>query len=237
MTASSIHLISTFYVSSYGSLLDSERTNELVAALLANIANPAIELVHLFVDNDDSLDVLQKATKNSSKVVVIEVGLKPKYRDFFLYIVRNLKNHVCMIANADIYLLDCEDALIDQLHHAKWMYCLTRYEYDMTHPLMNNYSGSHDCYLFHSSHLDETIVESVHVDHFQNYPGIESHIIKAFCDAGFVALNPCTQVRIVHLHRTQLRNHGEWIGLHEYGDMETHRAACWWVPPVALSRR
>jgi hypothetical protein len=232
-----IHLISTFYVSAYSSHLDNERTEELIAALQMNLANPLIELIHLFVDNDNSLELLQSITVHSRKVVVIEVGKKPTYSDFFRYILQNLKNHFCMIANADIYLLDSQEyhsSLLSRLQETKTMYCLTRHEYDMTHPLIDNYCGSHDCYLFHSSYLDQTIV-NVHTDWLQNYPGIETHIIKTFCDAGFVAKNPCWQIRIVHLHRTQLRNHGQWIGLHECDDFATHISSCWWVPPVTLA--
>ncbi len=113
------------------------------------------------------------------------------------------------------------------------MYCLTRYEHDMSHPLINNYCGSHDCYIFNSSFINKNIMNE-HTDFFQNYPGIETHIIKTFCDLGFKVLNPCRQIKIVHLHKTNLRNHGNWIGLHKYGDWNFHMKSCWWVPPINI---
>ena len=115
----------------------------------------------------------------------------------------------------------------------KIAYALTRYEHDMTHPLINDYHGSHDAYIFNSKFINETIINE-DTNFYQNFPGIESHIIKAFCDIGFNVYNPCIQIKIVHLHKTQLRNHGEWIGLHKYGDDEYHKKSCWWVPPVIL---
>lgn len=233
---SNIHLISTFYVSSRGTRLDNARTSELVQCLQTNLANPCIASVHLFVENEQSLEMLHAVTTAyADKVVVINVGKKPLYTDFLRYIVDHLNDHLCMIANADIYLGQCDYSLIERLRaRPATVYCLTRYEHDFSHPLMDNYSGSHDCYLFHSSFVQESMVQSSHLQHFQNYPGIESHVIKAFCDHGFVARNPCFQIKIIHLHRTQLRCHGEWIGLHAYGDMIFHQASCWWVPPTRI---
>jgi hypothetical protein len=103
----------------------------------------------------------------------------------------------------------------------------------MSHPLIDNYCGSHDCYIFHSKFLSMQIINE-HTNYFQNFPGIESRIIKSFNDDGFTIYNPCFQIQIVHLHKTELRKHGEWIGLHSCGDWDYHKQSCWWVPPVTL---
>ena len=228
-----INIISTFYISNYHSNLDNLRSKELEDSFLKNLSSPLIEKIHLFVDNTESLDRLNVISDNSDKVVVIEVGKKPKYSDFFTYILNNLKDKICMIINADIYLLECQESLINKLKSEKICYALTRYEHDMSHPLINYYCGSHDCYIFNSSFIDEKIINN-HTDFFQNYLGIETHVIKTFCDNEFNVLNPCRQIKIVHLHQTQLRNHGEWIGLHKSGDWEHHSSSCWWVPPIEL---
>jgi hypothetical protein len=103
----------------------------------------------------------------------------------------------------------------------------------MSHPQITNYCRSHDCYIFNSKFIDEKIING-YTNFYQNFPGIETHIIKNFCDQGFNMYNPCSQIKILHLHKTELRNHGNWIGLHRYGDMEDHRSSCWWVPPIIL---
>lgn len=228
-----IHLVSTFYISKYSSNLDNLRSKELEACLINNVSCPFIEKVHLFVDDNDALIRLKELSNNSEKIVVIGVGNKPKYNDFFNYIINNLNDKICMITNSDIFLSHCDVKLIERLKNEKFCYALTRYEHDMSHPLIDNYYGSHDCYIFNSSFIDKNIINK-HTDFYQNLPGIESQIVKNFCDFNFKVFNPCKQIITVHLHKTQLRNHGEWIGLHKYGDLEYQRGSCWWVPPVIL---
>ena len=229
-----INIISTFYASKYSSNLDNLRSKELEACLVNNIASQFVEKIHLFIDDNEDLIRLKELTNESEKVVVISVGIKPKYNDFFKYILDNLENKICMITNSDIFLSEVNnEQLLRELENEKNMYALTRYEYDMSHPLIDNYCGSHDCYIFNSKFINKNIINE-HTNFYQNFPGIETHIIKNFCDNGFRVFNPCKQIITIHLHKTQLRNHGEWIGLHNYGDWEHHKRSCWWVPPSIL---
>jgi len=228
-----INIISTFYISKHSSNLDNLRSKELEACLINNISCPFIEKVHLFVDDDDALNRLKELTADSDKIVVIGVGIKPKYNDFFNYIINNLNDKICMITNSDIFLSQCDINLIERLKNEKLCYALTRYEYDMSHPLIDNYCGSHDCYIFNSSFIDKNIINK-HTDFYQNLPGIESQIVKNFCDFNFKVFNPCKQIITIHLHKSKLRNHGQWIGLHKNGDWEVFRKAVWYIPPIKL---
>jgi len=228
-----MHLISTFYISKYSSHLDNLRSKELEQSLCNNLDSPFIEKIHLFVDDNDAVQRLNEISNHSDKIVIIEIGKKPKYSDFFNYILHHLKNNICMIANSDIYLHEIDINIIANLQKNKIAYALTRYEYDMSHPLINSYCGSHDAYIFNSKFIDESIINE-HTDFYQNFPGIETHIIKTLCNVGFNVYNPCKQIKIVHLHKTDLRQHGHWIGLHQYGDYNYHRQSCWWVPPISL---
>ena len=228
-----INIISTFYISKYNSLLDNDRSKELEYCIIKNLENPIVDKIHLFVDDEDALKRLNEITNNSDKIVIISIGLKPKYNDFFNYIIENIQNDICMITNADIYIHHCELALLEKLKSEKVCYALTRYEHDMSHPLIDTYCGSHDCYMFNSSFLDKKIINE-HTNFCQNNPGIETHIIKNFNDNGFRLYNPCMQIKIVHLHKTQLRNHGNWCGLHRCGDWETFLSSCWWIPPAII---
>jgi hypothetical protein len=228
-----INIISTFYISKYSSNLDNLRSKELEACLINNIASSFVEKLHLFVDDEDALNRVKESSNNSEKVVIIEVGKKPKYSDFFNYILNNLQNKICMITNSDIFLYECDNILIESININKLAYALTRYEYNMSCPLINNYGGSHDCYIFNSKFIDDKIINE-HTNFYQNLPGIETHIIKNFCDNGFKVYNPCRQIKIIHLHKTQLRNHGQWIGLHKNGDWNCLKKNCWYIPPKFL---
>jgi hypothetical protein len=225
-----LNIISTFYISKYNSHLDKDRSKEIEDCLIKNLKNPIVDKIHLFVDDEHALRRLNEISNNSEKIFIISIGLKPKYNDFFNYIIENIQNEICMITNADIYIHECEINLIKRLKKEKICYALTRYEHDMSHPLIDTYCGSHDCYIFNSSFIDKQIINK-HTDFLQNVLGIESRIIKTFCDKGFRVYNPCRQIKIVHLHKTQLRNHGNWCGLHRCSDWDYHRSSCWWVPP------
>ena len=229
-----MHIISTFYISKYASQLDTARSAELESCLLKNLSSPHVEKLHLFVDDNDALTRLNELSNHSDKIAVIDVGKKPTYSDFFRYILENMPDKICMITNADIYLHEVDDALITRLSTQKLMYALTRYEYDMSSPLIDPYHGSHDAYIFNSAFIDGGIINE-HTEFYQNVLGIESRVVKTFCDIGFRVLNPCRQIKIVHLHKTELRNYAnEWCGLHNWGDFEFQCRSCWWVPPVII---
>ena len=153
-----INIISTFYVSKYSSNLDNLRSKELEASLVNNIACPFVEKVHLFLDDEDALNRVNELTNNSDKIVIISVGIKPKYSCFFNYIINNLNDKICMITNSDICLFQCDVNLIERLKNEKICYALSRYEYDMSHPQINHYGGSHDCYIFNSKFISKKII-------------------------------------------------------------------------------
>jgi len=227
-----MNLISTFYVSKYSHPLDNIRSKEIEQCLINNIACPFIEKIHLFVDDNDALQRLNELSNNSDKIVVIEVGKKPKYFDFFNYILNNVKDKLCIIANSDIFLHEIDDALIERVKSNKIAYALTRYEHDMSHPQMDYYGNSHDAYIFNSKFINESIINE-HTDFHQNLPGIEQHVIKNFCDNGFNVFNPCKQIKIVHLHASHLRQHGDRVGILGPSD-PGHITSCWWKPPIVL---
>ena len=110
-----MHIISTFYISKYSSYLDVSRSKELEVCIIKNLENPIVDKIHLFIDDKDALRRLNEISNSSDKIVIISVGLKPKYNDFFNYIIENIQNEICMITNADIYIHHCEVALLDKL--------------------------------------------------------------------------------------------------------------------------
>jgi hypothetical protein len=234
-----IHLVSTFYLSKYNNSLDNERTNELIAALIHNLNSNIIQKIHLFIDSNDAMEKLNEIKSNninSNKIITISINKQPTYHDFFGYILNNLPNNICMIANSDIYLHSYNLNLIKLLSCGKYCYALTRHEHDMSCPLIDKYFNSHDCYIFNSKYLDNRIL-CLNTNFQQNLIGIESRIIKSFCNLKFKVFNPCKQIKIVHLHKTNLRNYtmNDWIGLHKYGDDDFLFKSCWYIPPSIIT--
>lgn len=211
-----IEIITSFYISNLQHPLDNVRTNEIITTLKNNLKNEFVEKIHLFVDNELSLNLLfelKNHIDNTNKIVVNYFKKQPKYSDYFRYILENVKNKICMITNSDIFLLECDKQLIDRLKTEKIMYCLTRHEENLNCPLIDRYEGSHDCYIFNSSFIETSIINE-HTDFYQNMNGIEHHIITTFFNSGFLLFNPCKQIKIVHLHSSELRGNYVWVGFH-----------------------
>lgn len=228
-----INIISTFYIQIIDNQTNNERNDELRNALLNNLSSPFVEKIHLFIDDMKALEVVKKISNNSDKINIINVGKKPTYDDFFRFIIDNLKDKICMISNSDIYIHECDMKLIEFLNKNKSVYALTRHEYDMSSPLINQYFGSHDCYIFNSSFINENIINK-NTNFYQDIYGIESRILYSFYNIGFLLINPCYQIKIVHLHKSSYRPSNRlWIGLHEYGS-EDFFENCWCVRPSRL---
>ena len=232
-----INIISTFYISKYGSSLDNDRTNELCDSFINNLNNDIVEKIHIFVDDFESLKKLNEVTYknyNSKKISVIKIKKNPTYHDFFNYILDKLPNNICMITNADIYLHSYDINLLKLLNSNKYVYALTRYEYDMSHPFINDYNGSHDCYIFNSKYLNNRII-CENTNFRQNLLGIESRIIKSFFDLNYIIYNPCKQIKIVHLHKTNLRNYtnSDDVALHNK-NIKLWLKSVWHIAPCIL---
>jgi len=194
-----INLITSFYQSSRTDNIYIERNNELLESLKKNIECQSISKIHLYVDNDNELNII-KSLENNNKINIISIGKQPLYSDLFEYAFNNLKNEICMISNSDIYLHECDIDCLNRLDNN--IFALTRYEYDMSSPLIDIYQGSHDVFIFRSPlniNLDN-------IKHVQNVWGSENSVIDNLCNHGYKVFNPCYQIKIVHLHKSELRN-------------------------------
>jgi len=159
-------------------------------ALINNLNSDIIEKIHLFIDNNDTLEKLNEIKSNninSHKIVIISVKKNPTYHDFFNYVLDVLPNHVCMISNSDIYLHSYDINLINLLVHEKYCYALTRYEYNMTYLSIN-----HDCFIFNSKYLNNNLD--------RNLLEIEKKIILLFSGLKYKVFNPYKQIKIVNIH-------------------------------------
>ena len=199
-----INLITSFYISRFNSELNNDRNDELQQCLKNNLENEFIEKIHLYVDDDEAVDCI-KNMNNNAKINIISVGFKPLYSDLFSYALNHLQNKTCMIANSDIYLHDHDlDArLLSILNDNATVFALTRHEHDFTSPMMDDFCGSHDCFIFKSPLNFHDRIENI--KHVQHHWGSENIVLHELSKNNIKLYNPCHQIKIVHLHKSGLR--------------------------------
>lgn len=237
-----LHMISSFFSyknTKYPKDSENERFNEIKWTLLKNLDCVFIEKIHLFVDDNEDLEVLRQITSdnvNKDKIIIAKIGKQPKYCDFFDYIINNIDDKICMITNSDIYLKDLEYRLINELDKNNCVYAITRHEPEMwERGEIVGYWGSHDSYIFKSSSINESILHDSHTHFTQNYHGIESRIVSAFVNLGLKVLNPYTQIICIHVHKSGVTILGQgWVGLHRCGSEEEFINSVWNCPLVYL---
>lgn len=186
----------------------NKRNNELITALTNNLSCDYFEKIHLFIDDKYSesiLDTIIKKENKVNKVTKIFLKKQPTYQDFLKYANDNLKNKIVMVSNSDIYLSKCDNNLIEKyICQKNNIFALTRFENENYKPLIDKYQGSHDSFIFKSP-IKYNIIE--HSNFVQNVWGSENVLIWLFYKNNYTILNPCHQIKIVHLHNSDVRNH------------------------------
>lgn len=223
-----INIVSSFFISYLSRPNIAERNAELVAALQKNVESPFVDKIHLFIDDEPSMNKLKELFTDaltSGKVVVAAVGKQPLYADLFQYANDVLNGKICMVTNSDIYIHSCESRLIENLVGKAMLYALTRHEYDMSCPLILDYHGSHDSFIFQSP-------LAISVDELkfpQNVWGSENKLLRTIYNQNIKIFNPCQQIKIVHLHKSQIRETNRiWISCHTKTEKAVHH------PPIML---
>lgn len=200
-------IIQSFYYCS-----DANRQREIEHALNTNLNRDFIKAIHLFINNSD-YDLFIKSEfvshRNYNKIILVRFDGQPKYPNLFQY-GSNLENKLCCICNSDIEFIMEKDymQILEQLYNTKTIYFLTRHEADMRCPLIDNFGGSHDAFIFHSNTLRENIdnKDTTCIDYIQNTSGIEALLTLFFIEKlEYKILNPCFQIKLVHHHSSQIR--------------------------------
>jgi len=203
-----INIITSFYISKIDNANNNDRNQELVDTLTNNIQSPFVEKIHLYIDDYESFKKINLLFENevrTEKISIIDIGKKPLYSDFFRYANEKLHGKVCMITNSDIYIKECQNALLDMLVSQKnLLFALTRHEHDMTSPEIERYENnfSHDSFIFNSP-LEGIFYKDI--EHVQNNWGAEHRLVRILSKANVKIQNPCMQIKIIHLHKSAVR--------------------------------
>ena len=199
-------------VSSYYYSSNSKRMNEIDYTLSSNLQKPFINKVHLFISSKDyekflNFDYVNHPNYNKIIFKIFEV--QPTYKDLFLY-CSSFEQTIFCICNSDIEFFINEEnyKLIDYLNDGNLSYFLTRHEEDEKCPLINNFGGSHDAFIFNSTILKNAIEDKDlnYINYIQNTPGIEALLTIFFIEnLGYKLLNPCHQIKLIHHHKSNVR--------------------------------
>ena len=225
-----INLITSFFNKNIEAY--TKRNEEYNNALINNLKCEYIEKIHLFIEDEYSEKILdniinQENIKN--KVIKIFFNKQPLYSDFLQYANTNLIDKIIMVSNSDIYLNNCDNGLIkDYIENKNNVFCLTRFEDEINKPLIDNYGGSHDSFIFKSP-INTNIIENSNFK--QNVWGSENLIMWLFYKNSYKLLNPCYQIKIIHLHKTELRDNDR-TRINNTEFMQDYETI--WVGPINL---
>ena len=224
-----INIITSFFLSHIIDPNIQNRNNELIKIIYIHIHSPHVDKIYLYIDDDISYNKLKELFQSrldDGKIIIIEIGKQPLYSDLFKYANESLQGKICMITNSDIYIHECDNRLINMLPTTpNLLFALTRHEHDMSCPLINNYMGSHDCFIFNSP-LNGDFIKNI--EFTQNNWRSENKLLRELVKENIKILNPCNQIQIVHLHNSDIREKDRiWI-IDDYSneDPNCHSIPC-----------
>lgn len=176
------------------------RNGEFLYCLHQNLSNEHIKNIYLFIEKDTEFYFY------SPKIITIVRNTRPTYKDIFEYCNKNLKNEICIVANADI-IFDDTLRYFNSLDMTKVFYAISRWEIstnDGTNWEIEPYENpaSQDSWIFKSpiSVLDE-------MDYFMGKPGCDNKITYQMRELGYTCRNPGKKVITIHFHPTSWRTY------------------------------
>lgn len=179
------------------------RTGEYVECVRRNSANPHIESIIVFIEDQTPLaDVRARSPALAHpKVQFVEHALRLSFKQLFEYANRHLAGAGVIIANADIYF-DETLALLEEESLAGKMLCLSRWDETSDGALRHfDRPDSQDAWIF------EPPVPRIAADFFLGKPGCENRLAYEAECAGLTVSNPSRSLRARHLHNSAIRRY------------------------------
>lgn len=194
--------------------LKQQRQKEIDICFLINIHHPAIKKMYILCEDQEAIEYYRKLSGDQSKKIdFVLYGHQPTYKEFLEFVSKALpaKEFVC-IMNSDIYFHDSfQVSFLEQHLKENMIFGLTRHEHtDIGHTLCNAetcslvyvHRGSHDTFIFQTPVPPTIDLNSI--DNRQNLFGSENIFLHAWNKAKCKVLNPCHQIKTIHLHRDRV---------------------------------
>ncbi len=185
-----VHLFINAYVDP-----NPERNAELVECIKQNIANKSIDKVWLLCDVD-----YPDKYKGATNLYEFD---RPTFRDFFAW-ANELCNEgdIAIIANTDVYF----DETIAFVHDIQNHECFALSRYDV------QYDGSLKPFHRQDSQdawIMRTPIKPIEARFTMGVGGCDNVLAYQLNEAGYKLTNPCSKIRAIHLHLTNLRRYTE----------------------------
>ena len=201
-----MELLTSFYYPK-----NKQREEELILTLKKNLSKEFIHKIHLFITDNDYKKFKKSDfinNNNYSKINILIRNYQPKYSELF-EIASKYNDKIIAICNSDIEFSISKLNILNKLDENNCFF-LTRHEHDMRRPLINNFGGSHDAFIFKSSILKNKIRDKdlSYINYIQNTPGIEA-LLTIFCveKLNYKIFNPCLEIILIHHHKSAYRTY------------------------------
>ncbi|MEM9284257.1 MAG: exostosin family protein [Pseudomonadota bacterium] len=191
-----IHLYTPYYRSQ-----DDNRHAELDRCLEANVANPLIEQITLFVDDG------HVPPMSDDKLRVVDIDGRVTYRDWVEYAVSRDDRHIAILSNTDIFFDETIWKLNTVFRAPNRFVALSRHEDTSSglvpHP---NPQWSQDVWAIDTgSELPEGLVKAL--DFGLGVPRCDNKVVFEAIVHGADVVNPFPDVHAIHVHESQVRQY------------------------------
>ena len=198
-------ILTSFYYSN-----NENRQNEIVTTLKNNLSKSFISKINLFITNSDYIKFIKTELyiKNNNRINFIIKNSQPTYKDIFLT-ARQFRDKIICVCNSDIELSINNMSILHKLDDDTSFF-ITRHEHDNSKPLIENYCGSHDAFIFTGNSLKKKILDKDlnNINYTQNTLGIESLLSLFFIEElKYKIYNPCYEIKLTHHHKTIYRTY------------------------------
>jgi len=184
----------------YFNSLNHMRNGEFLYCLHQNLGNDLIDSVYLFMEEDAELYF------DSPKIKKVIRDKRPTYKDIFDFCNENLKDEICIVANADI-IFDDTLRFFESIQMENNFYALSRWEISTNdgknweiEPYDN--PASQDSWVFKTP-----VSTSDSMNYTMGKPGCNNKITHNMRELGYTCRNPGKKVITIHFHPTNFRSY------------------------------
>ncbi|MEI2418989.1 6-hydroxymethylpterin diphosphokinase MptE-like protein, partial [Arthrospira platensis SPKY2] len=199
------------------------RQDELIYCLQKNIDCPEIERIVLLIDDGHEPEL------QSPKIEIVRLSSRATYLDWVRLTENRFSDRISVLANTDIYL----DGSISRLReilsaNANAFVALSRHDKEGSQETLHqNPYQSQDVWAVYGKYgFTASLKNDLRIP--LGFPRCDNKVAYLFSVHGAKVYNPCHDIKIVHVHETQLRYYDK------YGDTTVLGSVAWVYPSASL---